>query len=89
MKENHIPYLIGAFIFISLIAQTFIQLTDYGWAAQSEALLFIGLTALVYFLTTFLYQKQQRKLSLMIVGTVGVIGAILIFVGPTLLGGHS
>ncbi|WP_096153427.1 MULTISPECIES: hypothetical protein [Bacillus] len=88
MKQHHIPFLIGAFIFIGLILQTFIQLTEYGWPAQSEALLFIGLSAAIYFGATVLYQKGLRKASLLLIGAVGIVGLIFVFVGPSLYGGH-
>ena len=89
MKQHLIPYVIGAFIFVGLIVQTFIQLTEYGWPAQSEALLFIALSALIYFGATALYQKGLRTASLILIGAAGVVGLVLVFIGPSLLGGHA
>lgn len=88
MKLNAITLWIGVFVFGGLLLQTFIQLQGKGWTTQLEALIFIGMATVLYYLIAILYQNKAKSLSLALIGITGVVGVVFIFLSPILFATH-
>ncbi len=88
MKLNSLTIWIGVFVFGGLILQTFIQLMDKAWSTKLEALIFIGIAAILYYLIAILYQNKARTISLVLIGITGLVGVVFIFLSPILFVTH-
>ena len=88
MKLNAITLWIGVFVFGGLLLQTFIQLQGKGWTTQLEALIFIGMATVLYYLIAILYQNKAKSLSLALIGITGVVGVVFIFLSQILFATH-
>ncbi|AST92531.1 hypothetical protein ACWE42_02030 [Sutcliffiella cohnii] len=88
MKLNAITLWIGVFVFGGLLLQTFIQLQGKGWTTQLEALIFIGMATVLYYLIAILYQNKAKSISLALIGITGIVGVVFIFLSPILFATH-
>lgn len=90
MKRNTLAYWIGLFIFGGLILQTFLQLElkKHGWDTRVEALVFIAISALLYFICVMLYQRNARFITYVLLLLIGVAATVLAIMAPMLFPAH-
>jgi glucan phosphoethanolaminetransferase (alkaline phosphatase superfamily) len=90
MKRNTLAFWIGLFIFGGLILQTFLQLEleKHGWDTRMEALVFIAISALFYFICVMLYQYNARSITYVLLLVIGGAATVLAIMAPMLFHAH-